>query len=301
MTLLVITVLMGLVVSFSDESGVEVELAGLGLNESRAYTLARSAVHVAMALVDRDEVEIEGKTQFRFGNEVWGGDRPFPFPEELEPGTFVTGRIVDEGGKINVNFLLKADGTVDEKREAQLRRLFRLLGVEHEVVNPILDWLDADDDERVEGAEGFYYQSLPEPVECANGKIGTLGQINVIKGMDRVRASVADYLTVYTDGKININTAPKEVIASLGDDFEGSLPDAIIEYRKNEEFKSVDDLLKVPGMSEDLFSELREMLSVKGSSFTFDFEADWHGSRSRIRAFALRDEKGLKMVKWQVL
>ncbi len=300
MTLLVITLLMGVVVSFSDETGVEVELAGSGVHAARAYTLARSAVHVAAALMDKKGAE-EGAARGWSGTESWGVDRPFPFPEELEEGTSVTGRVVDEGGKINVNSLLKADGTVDEKREAQLRRLFLLLGVEHEVVNPILDWLDADDDERPGGAEGSYYLTLPEPLECANGKISTLGELYSIKGMDKVTVSLSDYLTVYTDGKININTASKTVLATFGEEFDGSLPDAIIEYRKNEEFKGVEDLLKVPGMSQDLFSELREMLSVKGSAFTLDFEAEWYGSKSRIKAFALRGDKGFELVKWLVM
>ena len=49
MTLLVITVLVGLVVGFSEETGVDLQLAGYHADGSRAYHLGRSAVHVGLA------------------------------------------------------------------------------------------------------------------------------------------------------------------------------------------------------------------------------------------------------------
>src|SRR5215467_1921918 len=86
-------------------------------------------------------------------------------------------RLIDEGGKININ---RAD-------ENLLRRVFTNLGVEEPrrsiLVDSILDWIDADDLHRQNGAENDYYLSLSPPYTARNGPLDTVEDLLWVRGM----------------------------------------------------------------------------------------------------------------------
>jgi general secretion pathway protein K len=304
LTLLVIITLAGLTLGFSGESGVELTLAGYTKDGTRAYQLARSGVNIALELLARDE-DFEMDTF----NEDWRKFGSVPLGEDLlEEGVSFYGGMVDENSKININLLRNSQGEIDEKREAQMRRLFRALGVKEDLLNPVLDWLDADDIERQDGAEGYFYQNLEEPYECANGPFLTVGQVFLVRGMrefdrfgEKKSKKLMDYLTIHSDGKININTAPKEVLESLGESMDSALAAAIVEYRKEEDFESLDDLRKVPGMDDEVLAEIGEWITVKSSAFSIEAHVNCNGAVASIRTIAQRQGNKAKLIYWQVL
>lgn len=301
LTLLIITTLAGLTIGFSGESGVELTLAGYSRDSYRAYLVARSGIDAGMALLAADE-----DLAMDSFNEDWARLEAFVSLQGLEEeGITVSGGVVDESGKINVNLLRNEEGEIDERREEQLRRLFLALGLKEELVNPLLDWLDADDVERQDGAESYYYQNLDEPYPCANEPFLTPGQIFLVKGMGRVKRfeekNLLDYLTIYSDGKININTAPREVLQCLSEFMDAALAEAIIEYRKDEDFISVNDLRNVPGMSDEVFAELRDWITVKSASFSMEFSVNSNGASAGIRAYVVREGENTRPIYWQVL
>jgi len=304
LTLLIIITLAGLTLGFSSESGVELTLAGYTKDSTRAYQLARSGINIALELLARDE-DFEIDTF----NEAWRQFGSIPLAEgKVEEGVSFSGGMVDENSKININLLRNSQGEIDEKREAQMQRLFRAMGVKEERLNPVLDWLDADDIERQDGAEGYFYQNLEEPYECANGAFLTVGQIFLVRGMrdlelfgEKKSKRLMDYLTIYSDGKININTAPKEVLESLGENMDSALAEAIVEYRKGEKFESIDDLRKVPGMDGEVLAEIGEWITVKSSTFSIDAHVNCNGAVASIRTIAEREGNKTKLIYWQVL
>jgi type II secretory pathway component PulK len=183
LTLLIITTLAGLTIGFSGESGVELTLAGYSRDSYRAYLVARSGIDAGMALLADDEDLAMDSL-----NEDWARLESMAALHGLEEeGITVSGGVVDESGKINVNLLRNEDGEIDETREEQIRRLFLVLGLKDEMLNPLLDWLDADDVERQDGAEAYFYQDLDEPYPCANGPFLTPGQIFLVKGMGKLQ------------------------------------------------------------------------------------------------------------------
>ena len=176
------------------------------------------------------------------------------------------------------------------------------------IVDPLLDWLDNDDIERLGGAEAYYYQSLEEPYACANGPLLTMGQIFLVKGIKEVNRfgekgekRLLDFLTVYSDGKVNINTASSEVLQSLSDKIDPGIADAIIEYRLDEDFVSVDDLIKVPGIEEELINEIREWVTVKSYAFSIEISGNCQDAVARIKAVAIRDADKSTLIYWQVM
>jgi len=301
LTLLIIATLAGLTIGFSGESGVELTLAGYTRDGYKAYLVARSGIEEAMGLLANDE-ELEMDSL----NEDWHQLETLSVLQGLgDQGITLSGGVVDESGKINVNLLRNEDGEIDERREEQIRRLFRVLGLKEEMVNPLLDWLDEDDVERQDGAEAYWYQSLDEPYPCANGPFLTPGQVFLVKGMRQLEQfegkRLLDYLTIYSGGKVNINTAPKEVLESLSDSLDSSMAAAIIEYRQEEDFMGIEDLRKVPGMSDEVFAEIRDWITVKSSHFSMEFNVNCNGAVAAVRTYLVREGGKTRPIYWQVL
>jgi general secretion pathway protein K len=133
---------------------------------------------------------------------------------ELRSGCLDTGcyelRVRDLGTALNVNL---AD-------EGQLRRFFVVLGIDAReadiAAQSIADWIDVDDAHRGRGAEREYYMALPFPYAPRNGPIVDLWELRRVRGvtnglLDRAKP----HLAVDGAGKINVNAAPKAVLAAL--------------------------------------------------------------------------------------
>jgi general secretion pathway protein K len=301
LTLLIIATLAGLTIGFSGESGVELTLAGYMRDHYKAYLVARSGIQEATALLAADE-ELEMDSL----NEDWHQLETLAVLQGLgDQGVTLSGGVVDESGKINVNLLRNEDGEIDERREEQLRRLFRVLGLKEEMVNTLLDWLDEDEVERQDGAEAYWYQNQEEPYPCANGPFLTPGQVFLVKGMRPLEQfegkRLLDYLTIYSEGKVNINTASKEVLQALSDSLDGSMAAAIVEYRQEEDFMGIEDLRKVAGMSDEVFAEIRDWITVKSSFYSMEFNVNSNGAVAAIRTFLMREGGKTRPIYWQVL
>jgi len=300
LTLLIITALTGLVASFSDESNIEMSLAGFSRNNYKATQMARSGIQMALALLDADDRTMDSL------REDWSLFDTSPLPIEMPTGMSISAKIVDESSKLNVNSLLNEKGEIDGQRVLQFKRLFSALGIGENLLDPLLDWLDPDDIVRIQGAESFYYMGLDTPYRCANGPLQTIGQIFLVKGMKDVRRfgeegkkRLLDFLTIYSDGKVNINTAPKEVLQSLSDNLDDAVAEAIIEYRKEEDFSSVEDLKKVPGVGAGLFNEIKKWITVKSSVFSIESQGGCDEATANIKGVVQRGADGLKLIYWQ--
>lgn len=167
-------------------------------------------------------------------------------------------RLMDEGGKINLN---RAD-------ENTLRSVFTNLGIEEPVrstlVDSILDWIDPDDLHRVNGAENDYYQSLSPPYSAKNGPFDTVEELLWVKGMttelffgssggsdasaseDR-KIGLGQIFTVDSPlDRVNLRTASAEVVhAVMGIPLKKALE--FVEERKKLSEKTVADLLPLLG------------------------------------------------------
>jgi len=84
----------------------------------------------------------------------------------------------NESAKLNVNALL-AEGAEDQAQT----RLMALPGMTVEVADAILDWLDADESPRLNGAEAEEYAQATPPYEPRNGPIADLDELLMIRGV----------------------------------------------------------------------------------------------------------------------
>ena len=67
--------------------------------------------------------------------------------------------------------------------------------------------------------------------------------------------------TIKTENKININTATQEELETLNGIGEAKAK-AIIEYRNTNEFLSIEDILKVSGISQTLYEKIKDYITI---------------------------------------
>jgi len=138
------------------------------------------------------------------------GERPFG-------EGFYSVRPIDEGGRVSLN---RAD-------ENTLRRIFTNLGMDQSardiLAASILDWRDADDFHRPNGAEKDYYQSLSPSYAPKNGPFDAVEELLWVRGMtpelfygNEVEPGLRAIFTADNPmDRINLGTAPAEVIHAL--------------------------------------------------------------------------------------
>ena len=98
---------------------------------------------------------------------------------ELGRGT-VTYQITDENGKTNVN---------RASREVLIKVLDASgmeIGEEQDIIaDSILDWIDRDDEHRLNGAESDFYLMKDEPYNAKNGSFDSLDELLKVRGITR--------------------------------------------------------------------------------------------------------------------
>ncbi|MBW2086863.1 MAG: general secretion pathway protein GspK, partial [Deltaproteobacteria bacterium] len=177
LTLLVTGLLSASTLSFIRMANLEARVADNTYALTQAEILAQAGLRGAMALLSLDKKEYDDLT------EPWADFNRFAAMASmlLEEGSF-KGKIEDLSRRVNLNALLDKNGLVVLEKQNQVQRLFMLLELDPALMEPLLDWLDRDDDPRSNSsAEGLYYLSLERPYPCANGPLETLGQLTLLK------------------------------------------------------------------------------------------------------------------------
>lgn len=174
----------------------------------------------------------------------------------------------EESGKINLNNLVQSNDTLDEFTLKALKQLGKRpqMQIPEECWSALADWQDGNDLPQSGGAESSYYKTLKAPYNARNGKLATLTELSLIRGFTpEIVAKLRPFVTTHADlAGININTAPKEVIASLDASIDDRLAERIIDERKLKPFSGPGDLSRVDGK---LSLALTGRIAVKGSLY----------------------------------
>jgi general secretion pathway protein K len=251
--LLTITLLTIVVVEFTQSAEVATHFAMSTRNAVQAYYLARSGVNVAEALLVQD-----GKINHSDSDQdIWALPMP-PLP--IGDGT-VALRVQDEARRLNLNGIISTVSGENTRNYAVFVRLFDVLGIDKRILAAIVDWLDDDDVPRSDppGAEQSYYVGLTPPVVVRNGPMLTLRELLQVRGMTpTLFARLEEFVTVLpanTPFRINVNTAPAEVLYALSDGLtaDPGVVDRLIAARRLTPFTNVTtDLAEVTGFTEAL-------------------------------------------------
>jgi DNA uptake protein ComE-like DNA-binding protein len=109
-----------------------------------------------------------------------------------------------------------------------------------------------------------------------------------------------DYLTVYTDGRINLNTVSETILMSMP----GMTKDvvkAIMDYRKSTPFQHLDDLKNITIISEKTFQQIAQWATIQSNWFKVAIKAKAQDSNaeSHIVAVVDRSISPAKIVYWR--
>ena len=180
----------------------------------------------------------------------------------------LTLRVEDEQAKFNANSIVFANGETNMENYAAYSRLLKILGLKDELADTLADWIDINEEPRPRGGETYdYYKRLPRPCVAKNGPMDSTDEILLARGYKpEVYKRLSQFLTVYTDGSININTATKEVIMALSSDITEKMAQGIISYREKTPFTDPADISKVAGFK-TTGSTLAGGITVKSSIF----------------------------------
>jgi len=207
----------------------------LEASAARIYKETLIATHLAEAGIEQATRELVGEFAF-----VALGDEKDPGVDPACPMVFYTTArvaikrlphqnvplgggqfsycITDEDSRLNLN-------TVTGDR---FSRLLEALGVERAdrdtISDSLLDWKDTNEEHRINGAESEdTYLKLPVPYRSKNGNLDSVAELTQIKGVTPTllegadgRRGLADVVTVWGSGQININTVGREVLRGLG-------------------------------------------------------------------------------------
>src|SRR5439155_24787245 len=98
------------------------------------------------------------------------------------------------------------------------------------------------------------------------------------------RVAWEDYLSPRNAGEVNVNTAPLEVLMSLADKLDRRLVEDIAARRARTPFKREAEVKEVPGVSQELYNEIGDRLTVKSSRFVIRSRSELHGTASSVVA-----------------
>lgn len=227
-------------------------------------------------------------------------------------------RLVDETAKINVN-LVPADVCA------------KIEGLDEAAVASILDWIDKDNVPNPDGAEKEYYASLSPASVCRNGPLETLEELALIKGITpqiyfgaggqeqrnvndptseqaqtaedgKGTIGLDELLTVYGDGKLNLNTVPLRVLQAIPF-LSDAARDEILSRQQSraKKFTTLEDIRSNPAFTLADKIVLVQVARFNSSHFQLHVRIRPQGMPSRYEYAAIleRDTKAVRVLRWQ--
>jgi general secretion pathway protein K len=299
-TMMALALMTMLVMDFTTSASLGYRSAAGQANELRAEYLARSAVSVGLSLLSTDARQnATAKTPYDGLDQRWA----MPFPPVPLGGGEAQVSIIDEARKIDINLLINPrTGQANPPYVKMVERLFANLGVSPALVPAIVDWLDPDSIESAGGAESDYYLRLIPPYEPRNGPMPTIGDLRMIRGVDDVTfLRLQQFLTASPEPRVNINTAPPEVIAALlpqlSDDT--SMVKQIVQARSVQPFLNITDVGNLAGLG-DAATPLLKLITTRSNYFSITGVGVFAGARRRVTGTFRRNANGSSMLaSWQ--
>jgi general secretion pathway protein K len=246
--LISLSILAGL---FAYSMKVEARLAMNSNNDAEMEWMGRSGAEVAKYVLSL-QMAIS-QEPYDSLNQVWAGGPGGMATSNSPLAAFSMKDIPLGNGKVSVDKIvdLERKANINTAPPQVLEQALVLMGMDAgsypTIVNSILDWIDADNTTRVDGAESDYYQGEDPPYYAKNGPMDDLSELLLVKGMtpdlywgphganyvpSRVQKSrqnrlgfnadmpvyqvgFVDLFTTLSSGKININTASAVVLQLL--------------------------------------------------------------------------------------
>lgn len=297
----ILSMLALLAISIGRRTSIELRLLKYHLSRSQAFHLARAAIERIYAEKNTDNNNYDSLNE-AWSNKLKADGEPLFKDFPLGNGTFTLKYnqadadyygMRDESSKLNINKILDNDSQPINNRKEEFINLIKKVLPEkdtqaQEIAERFIDWIDKDNQ-----TETFSNGEI----QAKNSPLDRLEELTMIDDFISIEDGnkLSDYITIYGDGSININTAPQEVLSSLCCDKDGNslgntTAEKFITYRgsgENGEIKPIENIDTL-FTSEIISAEEKKILesrsAVQGSFYKIKSQAEVHGVKKEISA-----------------
>ena len=269
------------------------ENTGYLMRQDQSLLYAKSAEAFFSELLIQDS---DNGSSIDHLQENWAKPMP-PFP--VEDGS-VSGKLLDESGKFNLNNLVKADGNqVDDSARRWFEKLLQRVGLPAELSQAVIDWQDTNDEVTgAMGAESSYYQGLDPAYLTPNTKFHSIEELKLVRGFEGKNYDlIKPYVTALPEQtKVNMNTAPALLLASIDPKVDVKAIEQQLKIKETEltHFNNVDDLWKLSafsGIDEQSKTDAASLLDSKSNYFTAQIEVMLSERKRQFTSLMMRKDK----------
>lgn len=298
------------------------------------YQVARSAFELGLTLLRVDESDVDSAEDIWAAGPqemTWEG-RQLRLEVEDEERRFPVNALVTPFTGDG------APPPPSEEQQALTDALIRFLdkqGVQGQSAAPaLIDWIDADGIPVVGGSEisndptipvkntaldslselvyvrGWTAPMGPKPEPLLGGLAAAMpideepevedGSISQDSQKSSHGAQWSDWLSLHSEGKINVNTAPREILLCLDDQMTDALVEEIVRKRQEGALSGEDDLREIAAIDEDLLFRLGRLIRYNSQYFRVRIVVSSPPGPVRIQAVIAREKKDVKVVRWEV-
>ncbi len=287
--LLSVTLLVTGALAFAWFARMELRKASALAFSLQARSLAETAVHEIQRGLVLDTNDADSLL------EPWFGAWPLPIGEDFS----VVVRLTPQNDALPVNALFLPDrSTLRTELEKPWERLWEKVR-RPELAAGLLDFLDADRTPRAGGTEEDSFINRPP---------AAIDEIRLFPGIDenlltgnneKYPVGLERFLTVRSDGKINVNVAVPEVLELLDETLTPAVVREIVEKRRKEPLSGWGDLAGLPGFPQGLQPRVSGLLSFTSSHFLADIEVRKGNLVRRFEAVLLKRSGRCTVVAWK--
>lgn len=252
----------------------------------RAGITARSMAYVLTGAVMAQASLLGEHTGYDSLTQRWY--QPFVLPID-GVGTWIV-RLTPLDDKIPLRSLFLPDGSTMRRELTGIwEDLWEKLG-HRELENVITDFLDKNKRARVGGAEEDYFINRT-PYDIA--------ELLLISGdvTPELLDELGDYCTIYSDGRINLNVAPVQVMELLPGLDTGGMAQRVAQARTEKPLETLRDVQSLPGAGPKISSQLTNIAAFKSRYIRIDISslAEEGGKSFSI----IIDRTAKQIVKWE--
>jgi general secretion pathway protein K len=281
--ILIVAVISSIAVFINLNQQIWLRQTGNILDRAQGEDSYRSVIAVAKILLERDAA----KTNRDDRQEIWASNIPV-LP--IESGQFAA-VIHDAQGRFNLNNVIK-NGQPSAEDIGLLRRLFAFHGIGSNLVDSLVDWMDADTNTRPGGAEDIEYLAGKNPYRSANQPLSDVDELRLIKGFTpEIIATLKPSVTALpTYTPINVNTAPPAVLAALFINMSASEAESLYEAIGSRPLAKASDLQDLAGNDKKLS---KIALDTRTRYFIVSADVSHRRYRSKTETLIYRPDSGL--------
>lgn len=269
----------------------------VGIRRAAAWSSGRRAAAVADAgiLLARELLAWDARTSVTdSAQDPWA--RPMP-PVDTGAGTLLL-QIEDEQGKLNLNDLGAGSLSPAGRR---CTALLSKLGMDPALTSAVADWVDRNQETGPGelAAEDAWYAGLPQPYRPRNAPLQSWAELALVRGMSPdVLSRLRPFATTLPEDnlRVNINTAPPEVLSAMDPRLDGAAVQRIVAARASSAFARPASARTAAGIEDIDEAAFDRLFAVSSGWFRVRATAEVAGALRSAEALVQRSSGQTKVV-----